>query len=69
MAEEHPGFKAVQSQIASKEGIGAKAAGAILASSTRNASPEAKEKNPNLNRVKGSAISRRLEKNKKSRES
>lgn len=64
---EHPGFKAVQEKIASKEGIGEKAAGAILASSTRKASPEAKKENPRLSKVKGEAISRRMEKNKKSR--
>jgi hypothetical protein len=67
MADAHPGFKAVQAKIASKEGIGERAAGAILANSTRNASPEAKAKNPRLDRVKGDAISRRMEKNKKSR--
>ncbi|MDE1822251.1 MAG: hypothetical protein KGI98_15540 [Euryarchaeota archaeon] len=49
----HPGFKKVQSQIASKEGISEDRAGAILASSTRHASPAAKKANPNLKRVKG----------------
>jgi hypothetical protein len=49
----HPGFQAVQSQIAKKQGISKKAAGAILASSTRNASASAKRKNPRLKRVKG----------------
>jgi len=49
----HPGFKAVQNKIASKQGISKQAAGAILASSTRNASKAAKRKNPRLNRVKG----------------
>lgn len=49
----HPGFKAVQSKIAAKEGVGKKAAGAILAASSRNASAKAKAKNPRLNRVKG----------------
>jgi hypothetical protein len=44
-------FKAVQKKIAKKYGM--KAAGAILASSTRKASPAAKRKNPNLKRVKG----------------
>ena len=48
----HPGFKAVQSKIQS-EGYSKKAAGAILASSTRNASAGAKAKNPNLKKVKG----------------
>lgn len=49
----HPGFKAVQSSIAKKQGISKKAAGAILASSTRKASATAKRKNPNLKKVKG----------------
>ena len=49
----HPGFKAVQNSIAKKEGVSEKSAGAILASSSRKASPEAKEKNPRLNKVKG----------------
>ena len=49
----HPGFKAVQKKIASKEGISEKKAGAILAASSRGASPKAKAKNPKLNKVKG----------------
>lgn len=49
----HPGFKAVQAKIASKEGVGSKAAGAILAASTRKASIKAKRANPKLTRVKG----------------
>lgn len=49
----HPGFAAVQKKIASKEGLSEKAAGAILASRTRNASPSAKKANSHLNRVKG----------------
>ena len=53
MAAKHPGFKAVQSKIAAKEGVSKKAAGAILASSSRKASPMAKKANPRLNRVKG----------------
>ena len=48
----HPGFKAVQSSIAAKQGISKQAAGAILASSTRKASPKAKAKNPRLKKVK-----------------
>jgi len=48
----HPGFKAVQDKI-EKEGYSKKAAGAILASSTRNASKQAKKANPKLNKVKG----------------
>ena len=48
----HPGFAAVKGKI-EKEGYSPKAAGAILASSTRKASPEAKAKNPRLGKVKG----------------
>lgn len=49
----HPGFKSVQAGIAAKQGISKKAAGAILASATRKASPKAKAANPRLKRVKG----------------
>lgn len=49
----HPGFKAVASKISAKEGVSKKAAGAILAASTRNASKTAKNANPKLKRVKG----------------
>ncbi len=49
----HPGFKAVQSKIAAKEGVSKKSAGAILAASSRNASAKAKKANPRLKRVKG----------------
>lgn len=52
VAKPHPGFKAVQSKIAAKEGVSKKAAGAILAKSIRNASAKARAKNPRLNRVK-----------------
>jgi len=48
----HPGFKAVQSKIAAKQGISKEAAGAILASSTRKASAKAKAANPRLKKVK-----------------
>ena len=41
------------SKIAAREGVSKKAAGAILASATRKASPAAKAKNPALKRVKG----------------
>lgn len=51
--KKHPGFKAVQKQIAGKEGVSMESAGAILANSSRNASPAAKKKNPRLKRVKG----------------
>lgn len=49
----HPGFKAVAKKIAAKEGVSKKAAGAMLASSTRKASPAAKKSNPKLKKVKG----------------
>ncbi len=49
----HPGFKAVQSKIAKQQGVSKKAAGAILAASTRKASAAAKAKNPRLKKVKG----------------
>ena len=45
-------FKAVEAKISKKEGIPIKNAGAILAKSSRNASPAAKAKNPKLKRVK-----------------
>lgn len=51
MAKSHPGFKSVQKKI-EKEGYSKKAAGAILANSTRNASKKAKAKNPKLKNVK-----------------
>lgn len=49
----HPGFKAVQASIARKQGIPMKRAGAILAASSRRASPAAKRANPRLLRVSG----------------
>lgn len=48
----HPGFKKVQSKIEG-EGYSKQIAGKILAARTREASPGAKKKNPNLKRVKG----------------
>jgi|TARA_R110000796_G_C14266647_1_gene400689 hypothetical protein len=45
-------FKKVQAKIAKKSGVSKKAAGAILAASTRKASAKAKRKNPNLKKVK-----------------
>lgn len=53
MSKAHPGFKSVQNKIAKQEGVSKKAAGAILAASTRNASKSAKKANPRLKRVKG----------------
>ena len=53
MAKTHPGFKKVQASIVKKSGVSKKAAGAILASSTRKASSKAKRANPRLKKVKG----------------
>lgn len=63
---ERPGFKSVQNKIANKEGVSSRAAGAILAASSRNASPEAKKKNPRLEKVDGksAAIKRRIDRMK-----
>lgn len=51
-SDEHPGFRAVQEKIARQRGISMDRAGAILAASTRRASPRAKKANPRLYRVK-----------------
>ena len=53
MSIKHPGFKAVQRSIARRQGVSKRAAGAILASSSRRASPAAKRANPRLKRVRG----------------
>lgn len=53
MPTKHLGFKAVQKQIARREGISMKQAGAILASASRKASPAAKRANKNLRKVRG----------------
>jgi len=49
----HPGFKAVQKKIASRQGVSMESAGAILASSARKASKKAVAANPRLKRVTG----------------
>ena len=49
----HPGFKAVQKQIAKKQGVSMERAGAILASGARKASAKAVRANPRLKRVRG----------------
>lgn len=46
-------FKNIQNKIAKKDGVSKKAAGAILASASRKASPVAKKRNPKLKKVKG----------------
>lgn len=51
----HPGFRAVAEKIAARQGISEDRAGAILAASSRRASPAAKARNPRLKRVKGGA--------------
>ena len=51
MSKAHPGFNKAASSIAAKQGISKGAASAILASSTRKASPAAKKANPRLNKV------------------
>lgn len=53
MGMTHPGFQNVVKHIASKEGLSFERAKAILASSTRKASPAAKKANPNLRKVRG----------------
>lgn len=49
----HPGFKKVASGIARREGVSKGEADAILAASSRRASPAAHKKNPRLGKVKG----------------
>ena len=49
----HPGFKAVQKQIAKKQGVGMERAGAILAAGARKAGRKAVKANPRLKRVSG----------------
>ena len=49
----HRGFKAVQKEIAKKQGISLERAGAILAASARKASPAAIKANPRLKKISG----------------
>jgi hypothetical protein len=51
--KQHRGFKAVQKEIAKKQGVSMEAAGAILAAGARKASPEAVRKNPRLAKISG----------------
>lgn len=53
MHSKHPGFKKAAKDIASRQDLPLNRAQAILASGTRKAGPEARKKNPRLNRVKG----------------
>ena len=52
MKKAHPGFKNVAANISKKEGVSLDSARAILAASTRRASPAAKKANPRLKKVK-----------------
>lgn len=49
----HPGFKAVQKKIASRQGVSMESAGAILAAGARKASKKAVAANPRLKKVTG----------------
>lgn len=51
--KKHPGFKAVQKKIASKQGVSMERAGAILAAGARKASKKAIKANPKLKKVSG----------------
>lgn len=50
-SKKHPGFAKAAANIAAKEGVSKQAAGAILASAARKASPAAKKANSRLNKV------------------
>lgn len=52
-SKKHPGFAAVQKQIAKKQGISMERAGAILAAGARKASAKAVKANPRLKKVSG----------------
>ena len=52
MAKANPGFQAAQNKVAAKQGVSKKAAGAMVAAASRNASAKAKKANPNLKKVK-----------------
>jgi len=49
----HPGFKAVASSIAKKQGISKQSASAILAAGARKASKAAVKANPRLKKISG----------------
>ncbi len=56
MEQKHYGFAKLAGKIAARQHIPLKNARAILASTTRRASPAAKRRNPRLKRVKGSPL-------------
>lgn len=60
----HRGFKAVQKEIAKKQGISLERAGAILAAGARKASQKAIRKNPRLKRISGVIKKKSTNKNK-----
>jgi hypothetical protein len=51
--KKHPGFKAVAKSISRREGVSQERANAMLAASSRRASPAAKKANPALKKVSG----------------
>lgn len=53
MKKAHRGFKAVQKEIAAKQGVSMERAGAILAAGARKASPAAIKANPRLKKISG----------------
>ncbi len=53
MKKKHRGFETVAKEISKKQGIPMENARAILAKTGRNASAEAKRKNPRLLKIRG----------------
>lgn len=53
MKKKHRGFKAVQKEIAAKQGVSMERAGAILAAGARKASKAAVKANPRLKKISG----------------
>jgi hypothetical protein len=53
MKKKHRGFKAVQKEIAAKQGVSMASAGAILAAGARKASKAAVKANPRLKKISG----------------
>jgi hypothetical protein len=51
--KKHPGFKAVASGIAKKQGISVERASAIVAAGARKASKSAVKANPRLKKISG----------------
>jgi len=53
MKKKHRGFKAVQKEIAAKQGVSMASAGAIRAAGARKASKAAVKANPRLKKISG----------------